>query len=109
MQHERQVMFFLQLIEFGITVILLTFIVTQIIVPIILGRALFPLFKKEAKNIDRKVVEVREEIDIVTKEQERVDYLQRLQQEKEVLQAKVDQLESRTKKKKKKEDHAEEE
>jgi uncharacterized protein HemX len=85
-------MVFLELVEIGFTIVCLTVIVSQIIIPIILGKSLFPLFKKQTKDVDRKITKIKDELDVVEKEQERVDYLEQLTKERKELQSKIDRI-----------------
>lgn len=60
---------FLYLTEIVILILMAAFIVTQMIIPAIFGRPMFPWFRRERK-IDQSLAEVREDLSVAEGERE---------------------------------------
>lgn len=52
----------LDLFEYGITILIATFLVTQIIWPGMRGTPMFPFFQAREDSISRKIAKVRQEV-----------------------------------------------
>jgi len=65
-------MFFITLIEFVFIALLVAFVVTQMIIPIVRGRQLFPMFRSERNQLEAKIVGLTEKLDdtVLAKEAE---------------------------------------
>jgi len=55
-------MFWLRLLQFSGVILLIAFFVTQIIMPAILSRKLFPLFRKTEKELSAQYTELTQQL-----------------------------------------------
>lgn len=63
-------MVFLEAAEFLFAFILVAVIVLQVIVPIMMNRPIFPLFKKKNRKVEQELAGVKEELDLAEKQKE---------------------------------------
>lgn len=54
-------MFLWPIIEWGLIVVVGTFVLTQMIIPVLQGKPTFPLFKKSTRNLEKAVGRLQEE------------------------------------------------
>jgi len=57
-------MVFLEFIELLFTVAFLVLAITQVIIPILLGRPLFPSFRSERRELEKRLAEAKEKKDL---------------------------------------------
>jgi hypothetical protein len=63
-------MIFLEFVELIIAVLFAVFVLTQVVIPLVTGRPIFPLFNKKHRGVDQELAEVKEEYDLAKKKQE---------------------------------------
>ena len=63
-------MVFLELAEFIAVLLIIVFTVTQVILPILMGRPIFPIFKRKNKTVDQALAEAKEDVDLAKKKKQ---------------------------------------
>lgn len=67
-------MIFLEVCEWLVCIVFLATMVTQVIVPILCNRPIFPIFKRTHRRLDHEIAKAHEEYDLAEKKKE-LDHL----------------------------------
>lgn len=86
-------MFWLRLFTFALIIGGLAFIVTQIILPLLLSRKLFPLFRKAEKDLSGQYIELNQQLHEMDLKEKVVDLSHQLHDAEVIVKGKVDDLE----------------
>lgn len=83
-------MFLWPIIEWGLVVIVATFVITQLILPAILNKPIFPLFRRSTRKLEAVVDELREErvCEAVSDVRSEVEKLRKKRQKAEIQREK---------------------
>ena len=63
-------MVFLEVAEFLTVLLIMGVLLTQVIIPILMGRPVFPILKRKNKTMDQALAEAKEEVDLVKKKKQ---------------------------------------
>ena len=75
-------MFFITLIEFVFVALFIAFVVFQMILPMVRGRKMFPIFRSKRNQLEAKIVDLTEELDDVALAKEAEELSKQLKKKK---------------------------
>lgn len=75
----------MRLLAFAFDLMVALIVLSQLVIPLLTGRSVFPMFRKQKREIDSNIVDVHDDIDNLHKQKE----LKELQEQRDALATEV--------------------